>query len=101
MGAQSFREYYVSDSAVNAFNSAVKDAQYDYGHSGYSGTIAEKSSFNMASTTPLTYSEADKLADQLEDTVFSDKWGPAGCIEIKDPKNPDKRTFMFFGWASC
>jgi hypothetical protein len=100
MGAENFRVHYVSDSAVNAFNSAVQEAKYDYGHRGYTGTIAEKSSFRMASTAPLTYSEADELADKLEDTVFSDKWGPAGCIEIKDPKNPNKKTFMFFGWAS-
>lgn len=100
MGAETFREYYVSNSADAAFRSAVEDAKYNYGHAGYSGTIAEKSSFQMASTVPLTYSEADELADKLESTVFSDKWGPAGCIEIKDPKNPNKKTFMFFGWAS-
>lgn len=45
MGADSFTVIQCGKTASEAFNRAVAHAEYNYGHAGYSGTIAEKSDF--------------------------------------------------------
>jgi hypothetical protein len=80
-----------------AFSKAVKDAQYECGHGGYTGTIAEKDEFTFVGLKP-TIKEAREFADSLiekGDKRIDDKWGPAGCIEVEQPSG-----FLFFGWAS-
>lgn len=95
MGANVFFKVSSGKNANEAFNNAVQQAQYDYGHRGYSGSIAEKRSFVVIQPPegekPREF--ADKLIDGCDPRV-DDKWGPAGCI----PMGEDK--FLFFGWAS-
>ena len=107
MGACDFYDIGFGKTAKKAFADLVSQAQYDHGHSGYSGTIAEKNNFTMIPLpehqgTPLEY--AAKLIED-DDAHINDKWGPAGCIELpltdKDKKeHPGLRKFLFFGWAS-
>ena len=126
MGGCTFRNVGVSKrGAKDAFDNLVNEAQYIYGHDGYTGTIAEKRSFILIDTPktdcpfdhecpllqvdPFDYS--DKLIDE-GDARVNDKWGDAGCIELKGGHlnqvlekrhlNPDEgwRAFIFFGWAS-
>lgn len=107
MGANTFFTTGYGKTARDAFSSAKYDAQSEaradyedeYGdgyEGGYSGTIAEKNGFVMidlpAGEKPVEY--ANKLID-AGDRRIDDKWGPAGCIHIKDDK------YLFFGWASC
>jgi hypothetical protein len=51
MGACDFNCYAEGRSPREAFNNAVQQARYDYGHSGYTGTIAEKESFVLIEDT--------------------------------------------------
>lgn len=46
-GAADFGVTAVGKTAQEAFSQAVQDAQYESGHGGYSGTIAEKGSFRV------------------------------------------------------
>lgn len=101
MGASTFNEFHKAkddkDTAKKAFSRAVKEAQYDFGHGGYTGSIAEKGTFKTIGTVKTTregYDLADKLIEEDDDRI-SDKWGPAGCIEVEEP-----RGWIFFGWAS-
>ena len=99
MGAEQFAHFSRGKTAKEAFDRAVEDALYDYGHSGYTGTIAEKSEFTMIEqeSSVKTLNEAEEIANklmELDDPRIDDKWGPAGCIKIKDG------GFLFFGWAS-
>lgn len=94
MGAESFTHTSRGDTAEKAFRSAVEEAAYDHGHSGYTGTIAEKDSFVMI---PLPEGEDPyEYAEELigDGDVRIDKWGPAGCIALGDGE------YLFFGWAS-
>jgi hypothetical protein len=97
MGAESFTTRpYPTKTASEAFEQAVAEAQWDHGHSGYTGTIAEKHSFVMM---PMlegmgAYESADKYLND-NDHRINEKWGPAGCIEDTGGQ------FIFFGWASC
>jgi hypothetical protein len=106
MGASEFYNFGFGKTAKEAFGLVVEQAQYDHGHSGYSGTIAEKHTFTMIPL--LENKDPEDYAEQLirdSDDRVDDKWGPAGCIEVpltdKDKKDhPGLKKFLFFGWAS-
>lgn len=95
MGAEVFFTSATGKTAKEAFNSAVEQAQYDYGHAGYTGSIAEKTSFVII---PLPEGKnAGEYVDYLIDNCdprIDDKWGPAGCIKTGE------NEYLFFGWAS-
>lgn len=95
MGACTFTDIGRGKTAVEAFANARKEAQWQYGHGGYTGSLAEKPSFVLISVPadkdPREY--ANELLD-VGDERIDDKWGPAGCIKLDDDK------FLFFGWAS-
>lgn len=112
MGAEQFWTVAFGKTADNAFKVAIKQAQYEHGHAGYTGSVAEKTSYILIPVPkgkdPKNY--ADELLEN-EDRRIDDKWGPAGCIDItkevkKDYKAKKKRwprgksAFLFFGWAS-
>lgn len=83
-------------SAKAAFDSLADDSRYERGHS-YNGGIGAKHDFVHIATVD-TADEAGALADNLIDECdprIDDKWGPAGCITIKE----GPAQFLFFGWA--
>jgi hypothetical protein len=100
MGANTFYTHSIGKTAKAAFIEAVRSARYDYGHAGYTGTIAEKNGFVII---PVPEDEdAEDYACRLiakNDPRIDDKWGPAGCIDV-GPSNNGEREFLFFGWAS-
>jgi len=95
MGAAEFYTHGHGTTPKEAFKNAREEAQWDSGHGGYSGTIAEKQSFTMIyipnNSQAMAYAE---LLMEKEDSRIVDKWGPAGCIKVKDG------DYLFFGWAS-
>jgi len=95
MGAHSFYTTSQGRTAKEAFTKAVQDARYEYGHGGYTGTIAEKDKFVMIECPKGAIPEeyANELLNN-SDYRIDDKWGPAGCIDLRDG------SFLFFGWAS-
>lgn len=98
MGACVFETISRGRSAREAFDVARDRAAYERGHGGYTGTIAEKSSFTVIKATPTSKSAASELVQKLldsQDPRIDDKWGPAGCIKLEK-----KDEFLFFGWAS-
>jgi hypothetical protein len=101
MGASLFFTSASGSSAKEAFRDAVRNAAYESGHGGYTGTIAEKNEFVLCSLTVYSsFDEAYDFASQLidnDDKRVSDKWGPAGCVKFMDN---DKELYLFFGWAS-
>lgn len=104
MGADTFSCTALGKNSNEAFRNAVAQAQHDYGHRGYTGTIAEKSEFVEISYRQSRDGDPQKFAYRLideGDERIDDKWGPAGCLdlgEVKDGKGT--RRYLFFGWAS-
>ena len=114
MGGDSFTTASWGKTAEEAFQSAVKQAEYDHGHAGYTGTIAEKDEFVMIQLPE--HKDPIDLADELirDDERVGDKWGPCGCIEIpkdlydrvtkecymENKAKADDKLFLFFGNAS-
>lgn len=95
MGAEVFIQVGEGETAKKAFNKAYDEACYDYGHRGYTGSMAEKDCFVEIELPEGKTAEeyANELIDN-DDPRIDDKWGPAGCIKIEDGK------YLFFGWAS-
>lgn len=100
MGAETFSQVARGKTADEAFRAATEEARYNYGHAGYTGTIAEKHDFIMLTVSPERLEEIKKsnwYEFSYDDPLWKrvdDKWGPAGCIDLKDG------SFLFFGWAS-
>jgi hypothetical protein len=101
-------------SVGEAFNEAKKEAELENGTGGYSGTIAEKTDFEMVDVPkgadPFDF--ASECMDLSEGKLWDDKHGPAGCVEVtgewlkkeRGVKFKGRRNFhvyYFFGWASC
>lgn len=98
MGATTFGCTARGKDANEAFRNAREEALYDCGHGGYSGTIAEKTCFELVSIDPESIKDPvlfNAKIDELSDTEFDDKWGPAGCVKLTEGQ------YYFFGWASC
>jgi hypothetical protein len=103
MGATTFMTLASGATPQEAFKRAVAQAQYDHGHDGYSGTLAEKYNFAIVGEAADIHTAqimADRMIDD-EDPRIDDKWGPAGCLRILAVKAGKEPQFLFFGWASC
>jgi hypothetical protein len=96
MGATTFETVGRGATPRAAFAAAKSHAQWERGHGGYTGTIAEKHDFTVidvpAGQQPREF--AAKLLD-ADDPRVCDKWGPAGCVRM------DAESWLFFGLASC
>ncbi|WP_369380510.1 hypothetical protein [Streptomyces sp. cg36] len=105
MGAADFITTATAKDATAAFHQAQDTARYEYGHGGYTGTIAEKHDLRLATYKVLDSEEAaEQLAQKFLDDnhpYYADKWGPAGAIEFKTDNKDGERSFVLFGWASC
>lgn len=93
MGAQDFQEYSDLLDVNEAFKDAHDRACYEYGHGGYTGSMAEKGDYTIISSAPVIMEHAQELITKLmnaNDPRISDKWGPAGAIAIGEPSGPVK-----------
>ena len=102
MGACNFIEFGKGHSAREAFNALVSEAEWEYGHDPYNGTI---------STTRLYDAKPVKIADEWSEDArelaiveadandFGEKWESRAidCGECGD----GLRMWAFYGWAAC
>jgi hypothetical protein len=108
MGAEWFQTEARGATAKEAFTGAVERAQHERGHSGYSGTIAEKHegfievtvdpSMRVAEFVKAVYnaigdSPANSYVAKALD-IADNKWGPAACVKLGEGR------WGFFGFAS-
>lgn len=110
MGADEFTTLGVGKSMADAFRQARERAQWEHGHGGYSGTIAEKGNAVVVGqpSQPLPLDKARELAWAMmenDDPRVSDKWGPAGAIRVDTATTSTgtaegMEAWLFFGWAS-
>jgi len=118
MGADAFTVVKVGryKSVSEALADAVKEAQYEHGHGGYTGTIAEKSGAKLERVDVPENSNPFEYFRQNEETLIdtSDKWGAVRYIEVTDKAELKRlalkhgfktarnvKAYLFFGLASC
>jgi len=108
MGAEIFEYVGPGKNAREAFDNAVSEALYWHGHGGYTGTIAEKSGFQLfecpedvTAEQLMHWADGNTLTGVPEkyhnlvtnmQNVFDDKWGPAVCIQLKGKELADARA---------
>jgi len=104
MGACEFIQRSMGSSAQDALATAVERAQYDHGHSGYSGTIAEANGgcyiakgYEKGLPKAEAFAAANKLLD--DNQTCPDKWGPCGAIPVLEEDGTIK-SWVFYGLAS-
>lgn len=112
MGATTFHVTSDLEDAKEAFLEARDNALWEYGHGGYTGTIAEKPGYQV-----FVLPEGKTVADVLRaihDVTFDPTagsmkvpdWLPRGLYETYDDKWGDAvairedGTWHFMGWAS-
>jgi hypothetical protein len=86
MGASTFEEYAWGKNPHEAFSAAHADACHEYGHGGYTGSLAEKSNFVVIDVPAKWKGKEVQYASHLieeGDRRIDDKWGPAGCILVE------------------
>ncbi len=100
MGASEFITTSSGKTPKEAFIKAVREAAFWYGHGGYTGTIAEKDGFLMIDPPKKEVNLYDYIGALLDDeeSPVTDKWGPAGCINIDEKEGVSQ--YVFFGFAS-
>ena len=90
MGAEYQERIVTTDDSglTQVFHEIVEGAKFDHGHSGYSGTFAEKLDLEIIDGV---WEEA-----QAEDdcTKRNDKWGPAWAYKLHDGR------WYIGGWCS-
>lgn len=97
MGAYDFITPGSGQDIENAFLGAREEAAMEYGHGGYTGTIAEKRDFVLVADSPMSPAAAEQYAQHLletNDERIRDKRGPAGAIPVDDG------TWLFVGYAA-
>ena len=101
MGAERFDQFQKGTNAKKAFSAAHDEACYEYGHRGYTGSLAEKHEFELRNGgKPLTMKDAEAFADRDLEENDHDKWGPAWAIKVKADDSDAILGFLFYGYAS-
>ena len=79
--------------AVAMCRQAIRDSQWENGHGGYSGTLAEAN--GAVIDRSKTFDSVQSAYDYLEDVA--EKWGPAIGVKVVDG---EKTCYVFGAWCS-
>ena len=90
-GGTDFWDWGQGSDPRKVFSDLQARAQHEYGHGGYSGSIAEKDGYKIRSREKMNTKEAEAFANR--DIDNNDKWGPAFAI-------PSGNGWLFYGIAS-
>jgi hypothetical protein len=112
MGSHTFRQTVGGKQMMprDAYATLVQRARDEYGDNSYNGTIATTSGFVMVDAGRR---RIDTVINEIlkDESSNIQKWGPAGCIELKGTKLTEwrkrnglagtrARAYAFFGWAA-
>jgi hypothetical protein len=76
------------------YDTMCEQAAWDYGHAGYSGTLAE--AFGPMIEADMHFKSADLAETWLCDNA--DKWEPATLVSYETPEN--KKRWALGAWCS-
>ena len=93
--AESFINVVYGDDAEECFNELVQEAQYEYGHDPYNGTISTQAGYSVLKMHFNSRNDAECYADMNLDSVKK-----YYCEAVRFTEN-GKNGFVFFGWAAC
>ena len=99
MGAHNFEATAFGATPQEAYEEAVQDSLFEYGHNPYNGTISTTNGFVMI---PKEDGETD---GQWHNRVIDDdrvqKWEDCACREdTTEPEVNGRKLWVFSGWAA-
>jgi sulfur carrier protein ThiS len=94
-GSESFMNVAYGDDAQECFNELVQEAQYEYGHDPYNGTISTQQNYSVLKLQFNSRKEAEAYAEANLDSV--EKYY---CKAVRFSDN-GANGFVFYGWAAC
>ncbi|MFE4263425.1 hypothetical protein [Streptomyces sp. NPDC056883] len=101
MGGHDFEQVISGATLQEAFHDAVEQAQREYGHNPYSGTVGMKDEVVLIKEESRTEDEAQTRAHELieaDDERIRDKWGPAGALPLHPVDG--QPAWLLFGWVA-
>ncbi|MCX4666420.1 hypothetical protein OG453_07025 [Streptomyces sp. NBC_01381] len=101
MGALDFYTTAAGPDLQTAFNTAHEHAEWEYGTSGFTGTIAEKDEVVLLDEPKRSEQDAEARAKELldgDDPRISRKYGPAGALKVTT--NDGEDGWLLFGVAA-
>lgn len=104
MGACNFITFAEGTDHHKAYAAAVEEAQYEYGHDPYNGTI---STCGLARRQPMvvqkrfTKKAIDRAYDIAEKDDYGRKWEARAIDCGLVPHKKGVHMWAFYGWASC
>lgn len=99
MGAHSFEDYGPGKTPGEAYDELKSQAEYEYGHSPYSGTIATTSGFVVVDVPERKLFEL-AMAEDASEKYNVGKWDNCLCCKADNQPGPDP-LWYFCGWAAC
>lgn len=102
-GAESFSVASTGKDAMEVFNQLVSEAEYEYGHDPYNGTISTTDFDGRVIWIADKYTEeSDRLArEYIEKDDNGEKW-ESRCLDLGElPDQPGVHKYVFYGWAAC
>lgn len=90
-GSTDFQSYGHGSNSTYAFRNAQDEAIREHGSGGYTGTVAEKTSFIMATSEVMTRQKAFEYASANYRDYPKD--GPAGCVAVGQEKVVAEKEF--------
>lgn len=101
MGACNFIEFYKADTAEKAFKELVQQAEWEYGHDPYNGTIST-TSLSRRPVKVIRKRFTKKAVDDAYKVAEKDGWGEKWESRVIDcGATKGGHMWAFYGWASC
>lgn len=103
MGACNFIEFGKGKTAKEAFNALVQEAEWEYGHDPYNGTIST-TSLSRRPAKVIRKRFTEKARKEAYKVAEGDDWGKKRESRVIDcgklPGSPE-HMWAFYGFASC
>ena len=111
MGAQTFMITAYGKDMKSAYDNAVEDYLYEYGHDSYNGTISTTCGYRQVygvvdNNTPWTKTKEKKAYEKAYDMLETMEKRECKGIDLGKVSNRITHhngwhKFIFFGWGAC
>ena len=101
MGACNFIEFKVAKTKEAAFKALVEEAQWEYGHDPYNGTIST-TTLSRKPVKVIRKRFTEKAMQEAVDVAEKNGWGEKWVSRVIDcGATKGGHMWAFYGWAGC
>lgn len=101
MGACNFIQFARGNNKEEAFKALVQEAEWEYGHDPYNGTIST-TSLSRKPVKVIRKRFTEKAREEAYKVAEADDWGEKWESRVIDcGATKGGHMWAFYGWASC